>query len=79
MTEGAVIVKGIVHGRTIELEQDSGLAKGQSVTVTLRPMLKSGEGVRQAIGSWAEDSAQLDTFIEQVYRDREDDRPQPTP
>lgn len=78
MSENAVIVKGVVHGRTIELEQDSGLADGQSVTVTLRPVLKPGDGVRRAVGSWAEGAEQLDEFVEQVYRDRKDDRPEPT-
>lgn len=79
MGNSAVIVKGIVHGRTIELEQDSGLAEGQAVTVTLRPVLEPGEGVRRAFGSWADGSEQLDEFVEKVYRDRDDDRLPPTP
>ena len=32
------IFKGVVHGKTIELEQEPGLPDGQAVTVEVRPM-----------------------------------------
>jgi hypothetical protein len=36
MIQDAMTLKGIVRGKTIELEQDPGLPDGESVTVTLR-------------------------------------------
>jgi hypothetical protein len=79
MTTGTVIVKGVVHGRMIELEREPGLPEGQVVSVVLHPALPSGEGLRRAFGAWAEDAEGLDQFIQDVYRDREDDRPEPRP
>jgi len=79
MTSGTVIFKGVVHGKTIQLEQAPGIPDGQAVSVVLRPAMPPGEGLRRAFGSWAEDAAELASFIEGVYRDREDDRPELKP
>lgn len=79
MTSGTVIFKGVVHGKTIQLEQAPGIPDGQAVSVVLRPAMPPGEGLRRAFGSWAEDAAELTSFIEGVYRDREDDRPELKP
>ncbi len=32
------VMKGVIHGRTIELETESGLPDGQSVSVTVVPL-----------------------------------------
>jgi hypothetical protein len=69
-----VNVKGVVHGKIIELEQDSGLPDGQAVSVALRPTLAPGEGLRAAFGAWSEDAQGLDEFVDQLYRDRQDGR-----
>jgi hypothetical protein len=66
----------------IELERALGLPDGQEVTITMEPAIKSatlppGEGLRRAFGGWAEDAAELEGFLEQVRRDREDRRPAP--
>ena len=77
MTTGTVIVKGVVHGKTIELEHEPGVPEGQIVSVVLRPALPAGEGLRRSFGAWAEDAQGLDEFVQGIYRDREDDRPDP--
>jgi len=59
MTGGTVIVKGVVRGRTIELESEPGLPEGQLVSVVLRPALPPGEGLRRSFGAWASDSHSL--------------------
>jgi hypothetical protein len=74
MKNTAVVVKGIVHGNTVELDQPSGFPEGAAVSVTLQPALQPGDGLRQAFGGWADDAQELDAFVEQVYRDRADDR-----
>ena len=70
----AVTVKGIVHGKTVELEQSPGLPDGQEVTVTLAPAdpkpCTAGEGLRQAFGGWAEDSQGLDDYLDWARRQR---------
>lgn len=79
MTSGTVIVKGIVRGRTIELDREPGLPEGQLVSVVLRPALPPGEGLRRSFGAWASDATELGEFVQGIYRDREDRRPEPAP
>lgn len=70
----AVTVKGIVHGKTVELEQAPGLPDGQEVTVTLAPAAPKpgapGAGLRQAFGGWADDSQRLDDYLDWARRQR---------
>jgi hypothetical protein len=79
MTSGTVIVKGVVRGRTIQLDRESGLPEGQLVSVVLRPALPPGEGMRESFGAWAPDARELDKFVEGICRDRDDQRPEPGP
>jgi hypothetical protein len=76
MTAPAGIFKGVVHGKTIELDQEIGLPDGQSVSITVRPTLAPGEGLKRAFGAWAEDGDELDRFMEQLHRDRQLPRPE---
>ena len=75
-------VRGVIHGKTIELAQEPGLAKGQEVIVTLKPVepnelrLPPGEGLRRAFGGWAEDADELDKFLEEARRARKRNRPE---
>ncbi len=73
------ILKGVIHGRTVELERESGLPDGQNVAVTLQPLEEPrwppGEGIRRAAGAWADDSEGLNEYLEQLRRDRDQDRP----
>ncbi len=70
MTTGTVVVKGVVHGKTVELEREPGLPDGQEVTVTVQaaaqvePKLPPGEGLRRSFGGWADEAEELDKFLE---------------
>jgi len=77
MTSGTVIVKGVVRGKTIELDREVGLPEGQVVSVVLRPALPPGEGLRRSFGTWAAGGEELDQFVDQIYRDRDNDEPGP--
>ena len=49
------IVHGTVHGKTIELDEDLGVAEGQAVEVQVKlvePTNKWGEGIRRSAGGW---------------------------
>jgi hypothetical protein len=72
----ATVLKGIVHGRTIELEQEPGLPDGQQVSVVVQPLeppekqLPPGEGIRRSAGGWADDPQGLDEYLEWNRRQR---------
>lgn len=70
------ILKGTIHGKMIELEQTPGLRDGQAVSVTLSAALPAGDGLRRAFGAWA-DAPELDTFLDDVRRDRKHTRREP--
>jgi hypothetical protein len=59
--------RGVIHGKTIELDQESGLPDGQQVTVVVGPAraigLAPGEGLRRSAGAWADDAEELDVFL----------------
>ena len=66
-------VQGVIHGKTIELDQDLGIAEGQRVDVQVRLSSTSrpwGEGIRRSAGI-AADIPGFDEAFEQVQRDRE--------
>lgn len=68
MTNSSTVLKGIVHGKTIELEQEPGLPDGQAVRVVVQPLPGQrpapGEGIRHSAGGWAEDADELDEYLE---------------
>jgi hypothetical protein len=64
-----LVLKGVVHGKTIELEGESGLPDGQQVRVIVQPTtseskLPPGEGIRQSAGGWADDPEGLEEYLE---------------
>ena len=65
-------IEGVIHGKTIDLTTDPGLADGQAVRVIVKP-LSTTEQRRDAIlrtaGSMAND-ADFDAVMAQVDRDR---------
>lgn len=67
--------KGVVHGKTIELENELGLPDGQPVVVTVHHPLPPGEGIRRSAGAWAYGGVELDCWLAQVQRGRAEDRP----
>jgi hypothetical protein len=75
MAHSSGVLKGTIHGKTIELEQAPGLPDGQAVSVTLTPSPITGEGLRRAFGAWSGEATELDQFLEETRRDRKQDRP----
>jgi hypothetical protein len=78
-------LKGIIRGKTIELEQQPDLPDGQSVILTLQPVeqapprLPPGEGIRRSAGAWAKDAEELDRFLEWNRLQRKVGRPEIDP
>ena len=81
-------LRGVVHGRMIELDNEPGLPDGQSVTVVVQPTespvegagsLPSSAGLRRAFGAWAEDAKELDDYLEWNRRQRRIARPEMEP
>ena len=71
MSSIPTILRGTVHGKTIELEAESGLPEGQQVTVTLEPALEHQapaetpvEALKRAAGSWSDDPEGLDRYLQ---------------
>ncbi len=69
---------GKVHGTTIELDEDLGLAEGQVVEVQVRvvePARKWGEGILRSAGGWV-DYPEMDVIMEKIQQERKMDRRQ---
>src|SRR5262249_7140890 len=71
------IIHGKVCGRTIELSEDLGLAEGQEVEVSVRPLSeaqlrKPGEGLIRTEGALANDPY-WDAIMEEIYQERKND------
>lgn len=80
MSQTKTIIKGIVHGRTIELAADAGLPDGQEVDVILKPTIETeglapGEGIRRSAGAWADDPEGLEEYLEWNRQQRKIGRP----
>jgi len=73
------LLRGIVHGKTIELDAESGFPDGQQVTVIVQRKLPLGEGIRQSAGAWADGGEELDRWFQAVQENRKLDRPEPNP
>lgn len=85
MTTATVTLKGVVHGKTIELAQDPGVPDGQEVTVTVQlpaqttEKLPPGEGLRRSAGGWSDDIEGLDAYLEWNRLQRKRSRPELEP
>jgi hypothetical protein len=68
---------GRVHGRTIELDEDLGIADGEEVEVRVkvvsRSPRKSGEGFLRTEGALVDDE-EWDGIMEEIYQARKLDR-----
>ncbi len=71
-------LKGVVRGRTIELEEELGMPDGQPVSVFVRRLLPPGEGIRQSAGAWSDAGDELDVWLDEMQRSRQQDRSEPT-
>jgi hypothetical protein len=70
-------VQGVIHGRTIELNDDLGVADGQLVEITIRTVPTSrpwGEGLRRCAGAFAADwTEEDDRVLDEIYQERKRD------
>ncbi len=77
-------MKGIVHGRVIELDEEPGLPDGQEVSVTVEPVASATspaspealESLRQAAGGWSDDPEGLEEFLKWNRQQRKGSRPE---
>jgi hypothetical protein len=67
---------GRVHGRTIELDEDLGVAEGQEVevqvTVLPKPPRKTGEGLLRTEGALGDDD-EWDGIMDEIQKARKTD------
>ncbi|MEX2560125.1 MAG: hypothetical protein WD403_09430 [Pirellulales bacterium] len=67
---------GKVHGRTIELDEDPGVAEGQEVEVQMKlvqPTKKWGDGILRTAGALADDP-HWDAIMEEIHKARKIER-----
>jgi len=71
------VVHGVVHGKTIALEEDLGLAEGVVVELTIRKVVpptrrQPGEGFLRTEGALADDP-HWDAIMAEIYQERKRD------
>jgi hypothetical protein len=64
----------VIHGRTIELTEDLGLAEGQEVELTVRtsPLPRRGAGLLRTEGVLADDP-HWDAIMDEIYQERKNE------
>jgi hypothetical protein len=73
-------LRGVVHGKMIELDADIGLPDGEVVSVTVQALSPQpqrtppGEGIKRAAGGWADDPEGLDAYLEWSRQQRKQGR-----
>ena len=70
------VLHGVVHGKTIELNEAPGVADGQEVEVVVKfsmPARRWGDGIRSSAGGWA-DYPEMDGIMEQIQQNRKLER-----
>ena len=72
-------LRGVIHGKTIELENATGLPDGEVVSIIVQRTLPPGEGIRQSAGARADAGDALDEWLAQVRRRPEQGRSEPSP
>lgn len=68
----AEVVQGVIHGKTIELQADPGIADGARVEVTIRPLPEADARVAAILrtaGALADDP-EFDAAMREVERSR---------
>jgi hypothetical protein len=67
-------VKGVIHGKTIELAADPGLRDRETALVVIRrvkPARTSGEGIRRTAGALAQMPPEYFDYLEEIVRERQ--------
>lgn len=77
MASNQSAVRGVVHGKTIEVEGELNLPDGQQVTLIVQPVLTPEEAIRRSAGGWSDDPEGVDRFVEEMRRLRNLERPEP--
>lgn len=74
-------IRGVVRGRTIQLDEDLSVPDGETVTVTIayEKSSRSKDSLMAAAGSWADDDEGLDDFLEWNRQQRKESRPEIEP
>jgi len=65
-------IHGKIHGKTIELDEDLGVAEGQEVEVQVtivQPARKWGDGILRTAGALADDP-EWDAIMAQTWQER---------
>lgn len=74
--------RGVVYGKTIELDEDTGLPDGQEVNVSIEPISSVpqplGEGLHRAFGGWVDEAEALDEYLQWNRQQRKVHRPEIT-
>jgi hypothetical protein len=76
MANNKSVLKGIVRGRTIELETEPGLPDGLAVSVTVEVVDEAKsqamfEAFKRAAGAWENDDPEgLEQYLEQTRKQR---------
>lgn len=70
-------VHGVVYGRVIQLTEELGLAAGQEVELSVKPIPSNrewGEGLRRCAGALADEWTEADDrILEEIHRERKRD------
>ncbi len=70
------VVHGVIHGKTIQLTEDPGMADGQEVQIVLATVPSAtswGDGIRRSAGGWADDP-EIDAVMGRIQEDRRRER-----
>jgi hypothetical protein len=71
------VLQGIVHGKTIELAEEPGVADGEQVEVSVKvvsPKGSWGEGLRRCAGALAREwTEEDDRILEDIRQERKHD------
>ncbi len=67
-------LRGVIHGRIVELTEDLGLPDGQPVEITIKTVASPkpwGEGLRRCAGAFAADwTEEDDRILEEIHQER---------
>jgi hypothetical protein len=71
------ILRGVVHGKTIQLRDDAGMSDGQEVEIVVRRVLpkdrQPGEGFLRTAGALA-DYDEWDAILDEIHESRKMER-----